>query len=661
MTYFPKVTLAALLLLLPLSLAAQDTTFRLDEVQVSGQRAPATLRTATPTQVLDAEQLEEQGAIQLSDAVKMMAGVTLKDYGGIGGIKTVSARGLGSQFSTLTIDGVAVDDAQNGQVDFGRYMLGNAAYVSLSHGNSNRQGLLSARACATGSVINMETAEPAFFMAERTNLKLGMEIGSYGTMSPALLWEQRWGKRLKMSLWANYLKSDGDYPFILNYTTTGDGQTSRERRLHSAMRMGTADAALFYTFSPESRLTAKLHYMRGQHQLPGPVQYYTQVISQEQTEEEVAFAQARWAYSKGPWQVQLLGKLQSLYDLWEDPDANTGSHYQYNTYLQREAYASAAAARKVGRMEASLAVDGSVSRLLNNKEYCNDVLRSNLMAVGQIRYTHGRLDARAHLLGTMVDDHVTGLANSPSYSRLSPYLGAFIDLGRGTTLRMFYKEVFRVPNFGELYFFPEDTVPHSLRPEKARQVNLGLTHARAWEAGSLSATADAYYNRVSDKIIAVPGRSMFLWTMINEGLVEIIGTDVTADMRHKSFSLQLNYTFQHAVVRTDPDDPKTYGCQIAYTPRHSGGMTARWENRWVNLGSTAMLVGHRFSSNQNALDTRLPAYLDLGLSADRSIDLRWGTMRLAVRVLNLLDTQYEVVKSYPMMGRNYRLSVIYEF
>jgi outer membrane cobalamin receptor len=181
---------------------AQDTIQVLDEVEVSSQRTPSTLRTVAPTHVLDAAQIEEQGHLQLSDAVRQMAGVTLKDYGGVGGMKTVSARGLGSQFSTVTIDGVAVDNSQNGQVDLGRYLLGNAAYVSFSQGQQ-QESLLAARAYAAGNVLNLETAEPQFFLMERTNLKVGMELGSFGMMSPSALWEQKWSRKLKSSLWVN--------------------------------------------------------------------------------------------------------------------------------------------------------------------------------------------------------------------------------------------------------------------------------------------------------------------------------------------------------------------------------------------------------------------------------------------------------------------------
>ena len=115
------------------------------------------------------------------------------------------------------------------------------------------------------------------------------------------------------------------------------------------------------------------------------------------------------------------------------------------------------------------------------------------------------------------------------------------------------------------------------------------------------------------------------------------------------------------VVDLSDPDSKYYGHQIRYTPRHSGGGTLRWEHRWVNLGATAMVVGHRYAYPQNNVSNRLPAYCDLGFSADRRIDLRWGTLRVQMQVLNLLDAQYEVVQFYPMMGRNYRLSLMYEF
>ena len=281
---------------------------RLEEVEVSAQRAPSEMRTVAPTQVLDAERLEHTITLQLSDAIKQMAGVTLKDYGGVGGIKTVSARGLGSQFSALTIDGIPVDDSQNGQVDLGRYTLGNAAYVSFSQGQEENP-LLSARAYAAGSTLNMETAVPSFWPGEHVKLKAGLEGGSFGLLSPTLLWQQWWNKRLRSSVYVNYLRSDGDYPFTLYYTASHTDSSSVERRKHSAVWMLTADGNLFYTIDSGNSLMVKAHYMRGEHQLPGPVHFYSQAPAYENTREEVAFVQGKWKVERERWKMQLRSTL----------------------------------------------------------------------------------------------------------------------------------------------------------------------------------------------------------------------------------------------------------------------------------------------------------------------------------------------------------------
>jgi len=652
-----KLLLLALLAATPLTLQAQDTVRSLDEVEVTSQRAPATMRTAAPTQVMDIEKIEAQGALQLSDAIKQMAGVTIKDYGGIGGLKTVSARGLGTQFSTLTIDGVAVDNSQNGQVDLGRYLLGNAAYVSLSQGQQ-QESLLSARAYAAGNVISLVSAEPTFFLAERTNLKVGMELGSFNMLSPTLLWEQKWSKRLKSSLWMNYIRSDGDYPFTLYYTLDHKGKTSREHRRHSAMHMFTADGSLFYTIARDNTLTAKLHYMRGMHQLPGPVQLYNQLPSAESTREEVAFGQLRWRVERERLKWQVLAKAQRTWDFYEDSAATNSTHYLSNEYLQREAYLSGSGAWTATEwLEVNASVDAASNWLNSNLQQRYAVQRSSLLGVADVRLHHKGFEARGHLLATLIRDRVVDLDTTPDYHRLSPYASLMYTIGNGTTLRYFYKETYRAPNFSELYFF---TMPRELRPECARQHNIGVTHtAEHW-----GATIDAYYNRVTDKIIAIPTQNMFLWSMQNIGKAEILGVDATTDMSfnvstYHLINFHLTYSYQHAVDRSDPNS-KSYGHQIAYTPRNSGGASLRWENPWVNLGASAMVVGERYYRMQNSDATRMPAYCDLGLIADHTFDLRWGTLTVQVQVLNLLDTQYEVVRSYPMMGRNYRLKITYE-
>lgn len=631
---------------------------QLHEVEVSSQRTPATLRVATPTQVVTIEKIQNSGALQVSDALKQLAGVTLKDYGGIGGMKTVSARGLGSQFSAITLDGIPVDNSQNGQVDLGRYVLGNTAFLSFTQGQQSTS-LLAAHAYAAGNVLDMETAEPFFATDEWTKMSVGLEGGSYGLFSPSIQWDQRWGKRLKSSLYVNYLHSDGDYPFTLYYSSSHNDSSSVERRKHSAVSMATADGNLFYTIGKGNTWTTKLHYFKGDYELPGPVKLYSQAISGQHSTEELAFIQTRWRMERDRWAGQILAKARYSYDTYLD--TTPGSTVIDNTYRQGELFLSGSLHQILTHwLDMDLAADDDLSHLHSNLDQRNVVTRNNICFAASLRGNIGPWEAQVHALYTDVTDRLDDLDTLPTWRRLTPYAALLYKVGDGTTLRFFYKETYRVPNFSELYFF--QLIPRDLRPEQAHQVNLGLTHAFTSENGRFSGqlTLDSYYNRVNDKIIAKPTVNLYYWSMQNLGTVDIVGVDIVALLRIDHVEIAGNYSFQSAVDHTDRKSA-VYGYQIVYTPRHAGGADLRWENRWVNVGASAMVTGHRYSEPVNSSENRLPAYCEVALNADHRFNFKSSSLTLRATVNNLFDTQYEIVASYPMMGRNWKVGAVYEF
>ena len=376
--------------------AAQDTVRRavtLPAVSVIQTNSrPETIKAQTPTQVATSEKIERLGDGQLSDVLRRMVGVTLKDYGGLGGIKTVSARGLGSQFSTLTIDGVAVTDCQNGQVDLGRYMLGNSSYISLSNGQMDNT-LNAARSFSSGSIINMETHEPEFG-TRPFNLRAGIEGGSFGLLSPTLSYEQRLGRKMSLSLWGNYLRSEGNYPFTLYYTPGRSDSCSREVRQNSQVRMGTADMNFFYRVNSSGRLHVKAHYMKGYHALPGPVIYYT-VKGSEHSEEQLFFSQARYRHTGACWDWQLLAKYQSTEDIYEDTAVHSIG-VLHNEYNQQETYLSQTVRFHTGdgnqdHFSLSFSADEAVNHLVSNLNQHNQVRRLSALGVLSAEYLFHQL------------------------------------------------------------------------------------------------------------------------------------------------------------------------------------------------------------------------------------------------------------------------------
>jgi outer membrane cobalamin receptor len=64
----------------------------IQEVTVTEKQRHSEIRATAPLQVISAKNIEKLNVLQISDAVKFFSGVTVRDYGGIGGLKTISVR-----------------------------------------------------------------------------------------------------------------------------------------------------------------------------------------------------------------------------------------------------------------------------------------------------------------------------------------------------------------------------------------------------------------------------------------------------------------------------------------------------------------------------------------------------------------------------------------
>ena len=84
-----------------------------------------------PVQTLAGEELRRLSSNSVADALRYFSGVQVKDYGGVGGIKTVNIRSMGTNHTGVVYDGVALGNAQNGQIDLGQFSLDNMEALSL--------------------------------------------------------------------------------------------------------------------------------------------------------------------------------------------------------------------------------------------------------------------------------------------------------------------------------------------------------------------------------------------------------------------------------------------------------------------------------------------------------------------------------------------------
>ena len=93
-----------------------DSLQHLNEVVVT---ARAVQKEIFPVQELSGRQLHQLSSHNVADALRYFSGIQIKDYGGVGGLKTVNIRSMGTNHVGVFYDGIELGNAQNGTVDLG--------------------------------------------------------------------------------------------------------------------------------------------------------------------------------------------------------------------------------------------------------------------------------------------------------------------------------------------------------------------------------------------------------------------------------------------------------------------------------------------------------------------------------------------------------------
>jgi vitamin B12 transporter len=127
---------------------------KLKELEVKAKRLLRAAESAVPLERLLRQDLERSAANTLADAVRQLPSVMLKDYGGIGGLKTISVRSLGAEHTAVQLDGIKISDTQTGQIDLGKFSLENIQSIELSYGNPT-DDLSPARAYTSASLLSL--------------------------------------------------------------------------------------------------------------------------------------------------------------------------------------------------------------------------------------------------------------------------------------------------------------------------------------------------------------------------------------------------------------------------------------------------------------------------------------------------------------------------
>ena len=539
-------------------------THHLREVTISKDRHQRAMQSSAPMHVLDRRDMLTMGVTDMADALHRLPGITLRDYGGAGGMKTVSVRGFGAKHTGVSYDGVMLSECQSGEIDLSRYSLDNVDNLTLTVGD-NADIFIPARNATTPATLTIQTLrQPSDDL--QPHLTAQLKAGSFGYISPFLRYEQCLSNRFSFSAVGEYLHAKNDYP----YTIKNGIETIHDRRNNSRMNSGHAELNFLWNTGRTSQLGGKVYYYDNDRQLPGQVFYYSNT-SRETLRDRNVFGQLMFLQRWGErLSLKLLAKYNwaaSLYD-----DGMVAAWSQDGDYYQREAYGSACLLyTPMDHWAFDYSADYAYNNLNSTLPTDTRPYRNTILQSATAKYSKGQLTVMARLLYSLYLNDAKDGESADNMRRFSPSLSLSYALKPQLHLRVSYKDIFRAPTFNENYFFHYGN--KNLNAENTKQLNLGMTFATELSSSTeLNATADLYYNWVTDMIVGVP-YNMFVWTCVNVGKVHVLGLDITANgVQHigrHTLTFTGNYSLQRARNRSNDESPY-YNNQIAYIPIHTG-------------------------------------------------------------------------------------------
>jgi hypothetical protein len=582
----------------------------------------------------------------------LFPGVQVKSYGGLGGMKTVSFRSLGAGHTSVVYDHFALSNTQSGQTDIGQVPVDFIRSLSLvSQAGTSLDYPVHAK--LAGQILAVETRHLPYGKTT-FQLNAGAQTGSFGQLDGHAFIGKHFSKwKVAGSFKARTF--DGAYPFSYQNGNTAVSTVRRNGDLTD----------LFGTGSVSYHVNAK-HIVHGSYTgaaydkgLPGAVIFYNETAGQRLYGNN-HLATLRHVVSGSRIDVATTCSYQQVSLDYIDSNYLNSAGFLHSHFLSRQADGQTQWRYRSENDSLHVLVGGGVRyEQLFSEAFVSSPSRLSIDGLASLQWKwHGLFSAQ---LGFQDITDVRPAENKHTTAFLPGFEWKgrlFRKLAAGAG----YRYTLRQPSFNELYY--NQVGNEDLRPEKAHLAYLQLNRRWDMRIGTFEMSAQPFYVLSTDKILAVPTKNLFIWSIQNVGRSRAFGIELLQQATHKigdgTVSLHLNYTFQYTEDISDRDGP-TWRHLLSYSPLQAGTAELSYERR--SWGASLLLTyqGERYALNQNIPANLLDDFALLDLSAFYRFPLKKHQLVTRLAVNNLTNNYYSYIRYFIMPGMNWTLRISYEF
>jgi vitamin B12 transporter len=599
---------------------------------------------------------KEISAIPAEDVgviTQKIAGISLKSYGGLGGLKTISYRGISGNHSVVLLNEFALNNQQVGQVDLGSIQTENVESIRFST-IVNPTFLFPVSSLVAANTLSIQTFENAF-TGNSNQFRFSSKIGSFNQVDNYLSYK-RVGDNRMISVYGKNRRFSGNYPF---YYQNGNHLLKENRSNNDLIEWNTG--IHFSRIYNNNRLNLAYHFYQSDKGLPGAVIFYNNLTSQRLVSQN-QILQVENILCRDRFSNKMYISFQSSNMIYTDPnylnsEGKLVQNFLNNSFLVGNTF------NKIGK-DSLVSIYGGVeyqfhSLSTNNTTLIYNPKRNVAMIVLGLKLKRERLNYQLQANNHQVISFSNQVMNYNTYLTGSLFVENNKPLKFIGLPRFLLSRTLRLPTFGEMYI--NTVINKEIKPEIANQANLGSSiYILKCKVG-----ADVYFNVIENKIVAIPSKNLFLWSVQNIGKVMSKGIDFSFEKTliespKQNLVLKGVYSFQSVQDYSSPISI-TYKQQVVYIPKNTVNLDVNYEvDKKFSFNWNTYFVGNRYALNENIPSNIVNAFSTSDFSVNYFFKFKnESSIKCNFSIKNIFNASYHYIRYYVMPGRNYLVSISY--
>lgn len=612
-----------------------------NDVIVTSTRRPISINnTSVAMDVVEKVEIENSNAQNIAELLEQLTSLLVRDYGGIGNMKTISLRGTNAGHVLVMVDGHRINNPQNGEVDLALIPLNYVERIEVLRGGSS--ALYGSD--AIGGVVQIITKgnnkENIFALGIKQN------FASFGTYSIESHISSSIG-RLGIIGSYHYLSSEGDFSYMNDLSEI-------KKRVNNDVKRHNVYTALNYSASNKAealKIKLNYNYLNSDRGAPGTTSFpypYARLFDEQ--------------YDIG------LSILKKTTNLKHQLSVKTYYFNNFNRYLNQHP------TEVLFPTDDNYLTQATGGEIQMTSIVLPQFVMNYGMSIRQDKFSnlgldveYDRLSYAAYLVSenmfvfpstiipkVKITPSIRYNGNDKFKDMWTPKVGLLVNMGVSgqLALKSNYSYNYRIPTFNDLYW-PADAYTSGnpeLLPELGNDWDIGLRYQNDFLNAEIS-----YFNENLTNLIIWQGVN-WVWTPQNvaESRINGVENNMKIKMWNDIINLSANYTFMNALDITNGIENATF---LPNRAKHHANMKLSASLDDFDLGYSVQFVSKRYSDTDNTEELALASYWLNNINLGYTLNLNMFKIQGIFEIKNLFNASYSILQGLPMPGREFRFTI----